>query len=387
MFNIKTLNKIGKSGLNVLAEKECNVGDTIEGAEGILVRSASMHDYEMNSELLAIARAGAGTNNIPIADCTEKGITVFNTPGANAEAVKELAICGMLMASRDVTGGLDFVKTLEGKGAEISPLVEKNKSNYAGPEIMGKTLGVIGLGAIGARIANTALKLGMYVYGVDPHLSVDGAWRLSGNVSNAKDINTIFEKCDYISLHLPYMKATHHILNAEAFAKMKDGVRIINLARGELVDDDAMLSAMESGKVAKYVTDFPNEKLINHPKVIALPHLGASTPESEEKCAMMAARQIYDYLENGNIKNSVNLPDVQLNRMGESRICVIHRNVPKVINNMLEFISNKNINIEHMINKPRGEYAYTMIDTGTKLNGDIKASIEKMENVLKVRVL
>ncbi len=387
MFNIKTLNKIGESGLNILADKQCNVADDMNAAEGILVRSANMHEYDFNPELLAVARAGAGTNNIPIADCTEKGICVFNTPGANAEAVKELAICGMLMASRDVTGGIDWVKSAADKGDQIPALVEKNKSSYTGPEIMGKTLGVIGLGAIGARIANTALKLGMYVYGVDPHLSVDGAWRLSGNVNNAKDLDTIFAKCDYISIHVPYMKATHHMLNADAFAKMKDGVRIINLARGELVDDDAMIEALASGKVAKYVTDFPNEKLVNNPKIIALPHLGASTPESEEKCAMMAARQIVDYLENGNIRNSVNLPDVQLGRMGESRICVIHRNVPKVINSMLEYISNKNINIEHMINKPRGEYAYTMIDVGTKVNGEIKASIESMENVLKVRIL
>lgn len=387
MYNVKTLNKVAQIGLDELEENGFKVGKSVSDPDGILVRSADMHSYERNPELLAIARAGAGTNNIPIQECTEEGIVVFNTPGANAEAVKELAICAILMASRDVVGGIEWTRTLTGQGEEIPKMVEKSKGGFTGPEITGKTLGVVGLGAVGARIANTALELGMMVYGYDPFLSVDAAWKLSGNIKHAHGLDTIYRNCDYITLHVPYIKDTHHLLNDEAFDMMRDGVRVINLARGELVDDDAMLKALDSGKVAKYVTDFPNEKSVAFPNTIPMPHLGASTPESEEKCALMAARELVDYLKNGNIKNSVNMPNVKLARLGVARICVIHRNVPRILNKMLDFIGDGDINIEHMVNKPRGEFAYTMIDTGSEISEEIVNGIQEMKNVFRVRVL
>ena len=387
MYNIKTLNKISAVGLKEFDGEKYIVSDNAEAAEGILVRSADMHSYDFNPELVAIARAGAGTNNIPVADCTEKGIVVFNTPGANAEAVKELAICAILMASRDVMGGVEWVRSISGEGSAIPKMVEKGKSRFVGPEIMGKTLGVIGLGAIGAKIANTALKLGMRVYGYDPYLSVEAAWQLSRDVKHALDLETIYKNCDYITLHVPYLQSTHHMINSDAVALMKDGARIINLARGELVDDEAMKEALESGKIAKYVTDFPNAVTAGLPNVVPMPHLGASTPESEDKCAVMAALELMDYIENGNIRNSVNLPAVRLDRMGVSRLCVIHRNVPRTITRVLDFIGEKNINVEHMINKPRGEYAYTIIDAGDVITADVADSISAMEEVLRVRVL
>ena len=387
MHDIKTLNKIAPAGLNLLKEAGCRVGDDVEAPEGILVRSAKMHDYAFNPELLAIARAGAGVNNIPIADCTEAGIVVFNTPGANAEAVKELVICALLMASRDIMGGIEWVRSIADKGDEIPALVEKGKSAFIGPELMGKSLGVVGLGAVGAKIANAALELGMDVYGYDPFLSVDAAWRLSREVRHAEDLNVIYANCDYITIHVPYMDSTRHMINAESIAKMKDGVRIINIARGELVDDDALLEALASGKVARYVTDFPNAKTAGADKVVALPHLGASTPESEEKCAVMAAQQLYDYIANGNIVNSVNLPRTTLDRMGVCRLCVIHRNVPRMLNSFLDLISARNINVEHMINKPRGEYAYTIIDLGSQIDEAATAAITSLEDVLRVRVI
>ena len=387
MHKIKTMNKIAPLGLQQLTDRGCTVGDDIEAADGILVRSAKLHDYAFHPELIAIARAGAGTNNIPIQRWPDAGIVVFNTPGANAEAVKELVICALFMASRDVLGGIEWVRSIADCGDEVAAMVEKGKSSFVGPEISGKTLGVVGLGAIGAKIANTALSLGMEVYGYDPYLSVDAAWQLSRDVKHALDLDTIFKNCDYITLHVPYMEATHHMLNAEAFAKMKDGVRIINLARGELVCDDDLIAALDTAKVARYITDFPNGKVAGLPNVVPIPHLGASTPESEEKCAVMAAKELYDYLENGNIKNSVNLPSVSLDRMGVCRICVIHKNVPRVITRILDLIGDKEINVEHMINKPRGEYAYTIIDTGAPVGDDIADKVRQMEEVLRVRVL
>ncbi len=387
MYQIKTLNKIAEVGTSILTAKGCTLGDDVEKAQGILVRSANMHTYDYNPELAAIARAGAGTNNIPVMDCAEKGIVVFNTPGANAEAVKELAICALLLASRDVVGGAQWAFSVADQGAEIPKLVEKHKSAFVGPEIIGKTLGVIGLGAIGAKIANAANELGMNVYGYDPYLSVDAAWMLSRDVQHAISLEEIYKTCDYITIHVPYMTATHHTLNEEAFSMMKDGVRILNLARGELVDDVAMKAALESGKVAKYVTDFPNETVLTCPNVVPLPHLGASTPESEDKCAVMAARELYDYLKNGNIKNSVNMPNVNLPRLGKARLCVVHKNVPKILNKILEFIADQNINVEHMINKAKGEYAYTMLDTDTTLDGSIQSAIEAMADIKKVRVI
>lgn len=387
MYNIKTLNKIAPAGLDVVRANGINVDDNCEKPDALFVRSAKLHDMEFGDNLLCIARAGAGTNNIPKDRCAEQGIVVFNSPGANSEAVKELVICALLMASRDVIGGVEWVHSISDNGAEVAKMVEKGKSAFKGPEIAGKTLGVIGLGAIGAKIANTAIELGMNVYGYDPFLSVDAAWRLSSQVVHATDIDTIFQNCDYITLHVPYMEKTHHMINKEAFDKMKDGVRLINLARGALVDDEALLEAIDTTKVARYVTDFPNEITSKSPNTIPLPHLGASTPESEEKCAVMAAQEAVDYLLNGNIRNSVNLPCVTLDRLGENRICVLHRNVPRMINHFLDLIGAADINVSHMINKPRGDYAYTIIDTDTKIDSSISEKIKATDGVIRVRVL
>ena len=388
MYKIKTLNKIAAEGLDIVKAAGVEIDDESQSPEAIMVRSAKMHEMEFDDNLLCIARAGAGTNNIPLDRCAEKGIVVFNTPGANAEAVKELVICALLMASRDVVGGIEWVHGISDKGDDIPAMVEKGKSSFTGPEIAGKTLGVVGLGAIGAKIANTALELGMNVYGYDPFLSVDAAWNLSRNVIHATDLDTIYRNCDYITLHVPYIKdQTHHMLNKEAFEKMKDGVRIINLARGELVDDTALLDAIDTAKVARYVTDFPNAITAKAPNVIPMPHLGASTPESEEKCAVMAAREAVDYLLNGNITHSVNLPCATLDRMGESRVCILHKNVPRMLNHFLDLIGEANLNVSHMINKQRGDYAYTIIDTDTAIGGDIPTAIKDMEDVIRVRVL
>lgn len=387
MYNIKTMNKISPVGLDRLKTLGCNVGAEVENPDGIIVRSADMHGFEPNSELLGVARAGAGYNNIPIDEYAEKGIVVFNSPGANAEAVKEQTICSLVMASRDVMGSIEWVKSIAGEGDKIPELVEKGKSNFAGPELMGKTIGVLGLGATGALVANACLAMDMNVIGYDPFMSVDAAWRLSKEVGRAEELSEIFRCCDYISINIPYNENTHHLLDERAFSLMRRGVRIINESRAEVVDDDAMLAALESGKVAKYVTDFPNEKILGGKNVIALPHLGACTPESEDRCAEMAARQLYEYLKNGNIVNSVNLPSAKLERMGVCRLCVIHHNVPGMINRILDLITAKNINIEHMINKPRGKYAYTVIDLNDEIWEDTANTIRGMDDVLRVRVL
>ena len=387
MYNIKTMNKISPVGLDKLKTLGCNVGAEVEKPDGIIVRSADMHGFEPNSELLGVARAGAGYNNIPIDEYAEKGIVVFNSPGANAEAVKEQTICSLVMASRDVMGSIEWVKSIAGEGDRIPELVEKGKSSFAGPELMGKTIGVLGLGATGALVANACLAMDMNVIGYDPFMSVDAAWRLSKDVERAEELSEVFHSCDYISINIPYNENTHHLLDEKAFAQMRNGVRIINESRAEVVDDDAMLAALESGRVAKYVTDFPNEKILGGKNVIALPHLGACTPESEDRCAEMAARQLYEYLKNGNIVNSVNLPSAKLERMGVCRLCVIHHNVPGMINRILDLITAKNINIEHMINKPRGKYAYTIIDLNDDIWEDTANTIRRMDDVLRVRVL
>lgn len=386
MFKIRTMNAISHSGIEVLEQKGCTVGPEVEDAQAYLIRSADLHSAVFPQELLAIGRAGAGTNNIPVEDCTEKGIVVFNSPGANAEAVKEQVICTMVMASRDVLGSIEWVKSIADRGDEIPGLVEKGKSNFAGPELLGKSLGVIGLGATGALVANAALDLGMVVYGFDPFMSVNAAWRLSRDVIHSDSIDDIFANSDYISLNVPYTESTHHLLNAEAFQKMRQGVRIVNESRAEVVDDEAMTEALKSGKVGKYVTDFPNKVILKAPNVIAMPHLGACTPESEDRCAVMAARELYDYLLNGNVKNSVNLPDVSLSRMGVCRLCVIHHNVPKMINRILDRLG-ADVNVEHMINKPREGYAYTMVDLGSPIDQATADSIRSMEHVLRVRVI
>ena len=387
MFRIKTLNKISPAGLSVLDQTRFSVSDDVENEDGILVRSADMHEYQFPDSLRAIARAGAGTNNIPIDRCSEAGIVVFNTPGANANAVKELALCALLLASRKITAGAEWVKTQAGAGADVEKVVEKGKSQFVGPEIAGKTLGVIGLGAIGVQVANIATKLGMTVYGYDPFLSVDAALSLSRMVHRAMDLETIYKNCDYITLHVPQTSETKGMINEDAFHMMKGGVRILNLARGGLVNDDDMLAALDSGKVAAYVTDFPNNKILQGKNVIAIPHLGASTPESEENCAVMAAQELKDYLENGNIKNSVNLPTLVQEWSGVSRLCIIHRNVPGAIANITGLLSKEGVNVENMTNKSKKDYAYTVVDMGSRISEAVVDEIRGLDGVCRVRVL
>ncbi len=386
MYKIKTYNKISKVGLQVFDDKY-TVGDEVENADGAIVRSAALHDVEFPASLKAIARAGAGTNNIPIDRCSESGIVVFNTPGANANAVKELVIAGMLISSRRVISAIDWAKTLKGNGAEVGKMVEKGKSAFAGPEIKGKRLGVIGLGAIGVMVANAANALGMQVYGYDPYLSVKSAWNLTHNAVHIFDINEIFEKCDYITLHVPLTDSTKNIVNTDSIAKMKDGVRILNFARGGLVDNEAIKAALEAGKVAAYVTDFPSDDILGTDGVIAIPHLGASTPESEDNCAGMAAKELIDYIENGNIVNSVNLPEITMPRSGKKRVCVIHKNIPNMLTAITGIFAKDDVNIENLLNKSRGDYAYTMLDIGTDNVDTVAEKIENIEGVIRVRIV
>ena len=387
MYRIKTLNKISPAGLSVLDQTRFTISGDVENEDGILVRSADMHDYQFPDALRAVARAGAGTNNIPIDRCSEAGIVVFNTPGANANAVKELAVCALLLASRKITEGADWVRTQAGGGADVEKVVEKGKSQFVGPEISGKMLGVIGLGAIGVQVANIATKLGMTVFGYDPFLSVDGALALSRLVHRAMDLETIYKNCDYITLHVPQTAETRGMLNEDAFHMMKGGVRILNLARGGLVNDDDMLAALESGKVACYVTDFPNNKILQGKNVVAIHHLGASTPESEENCAVMAAQQLRDYLENGNITNSVNLPTLVQPWSGECRLCIIHRNVPGAIASITGVLSKDGVNVENMTNKSKKDYAYTVVDVGSRVSDAVASEIRALDGVLRVRLL
>ena len=388
MFNIKTMNKIAAVGLERLPADSYTIGDDVANEDGILVRSAKLHDYGFPKSLWGIARAGAGVNNIPIDRCSEAGIVVFNTPGANANAVKELVICAMLLASRDIIGGAQWVKTqAAADGVEVADVVEKGKSAFVGPELYRKTLGVIGLGAIGALVANIALSLGMEVYGYDPYLSVDAALRLDRHIKVVKELDALYANSDYITLHLPYMDATRDTINAAAIAKMKDGVRLINLARGGLVNDTDLIAALENGKVACYATDFPSNRLVAAPRVVALPHLGASTPESEDNCAVMAANELRDYLEHGNIKNSVNFPNVIMERSGVQRLCVIHRNVPAMLANITTQLSKDGVNVENMTNKSKGDYAYTMVDVGSPVEGSIIEDIRALPGIIRLRVI
>ena len=388
MYRIKTLNKISSAGLAHLDQNRFQVASDVNNEDGILVRSADMHDYQFPSALRAIARAGAGTNNIPVDRCSEEGIVVFNTPGANANAVKELVIAAMLIGSRDILGGADWVQEqAHTPKVDVAAAVEKGKSAFAGPELYHKTLGVIGLGAIGALVCNTALELGMDVYGYDPFLSVDAALRLDRHVHVVKDVNELYKVADYISLHIPYNNSTKDFINSESIAKMKGQVRILNLARGGLVNDDDMIVALESGRVAKYVTDFPNDKITTAKNVIALPHLGASTPESEENCAVMAVRQLQDYLVNGNIKNSVNLPNVAQEWSGISRLCIIHRNVPAMLTKIMTTLSDDCINVENMTNKSKKDYAYTLVDVNTRITDEVADELRAIDGIISVRVL
>ena len=386
MYEIKTMNNIAQAGLNVLSSKGLMVNVEADNPDALLIRSANLHDMEFGDRLLAIGRAGVGADNVPIERCTEKGIVVFNAAGANAQAVVELAICSLVLASRNIMDGAFWAKSLAGR-ENITAEIESGKKNYVGPEIMGKTLGIIGLGNIGSRIANAAVALGMDVIGYDPYMSVESAWRISGEVRHAEDLATVYRQSDYILIQLHLTDKTRGMLGSDAFRQMKNGVRIINLARGGLVDTDAILAAIAAGKVARYVTDFPDDKLIGSKGIVAFPHLGASTPESEEKCAVMAAQEITDYLTNGTTKNSVNLPDVNLDRAGEGRICIIHDNVPRMITSFMEIIGAENINVEHMINKARGEVAYTIIDVGSPVTQEMTGKLRALEHVRRVRVL
>lgn len=386
MYKIKTYNKISKIGLDVFDDKY-TVGDEVENADGAIVRSAALHDTEFPETLKAIARAGAGTNNIPIERCSKQGIVVFNTPGANANAVKELVIAGLLISSRRVISGIEWAKTLKGNGAEVGKMVEKGKGAFTGPEIKGKRLGVIGLGAIGVMVANAANALGMQVYGYDPYLSVKSAWNLTHNAVHIFDINEIYEKCDYITVHVPLTDDTKNTINANAIAKMKNGVRILNFARGGLVNNDDLKAALESGKVASYVTDFPSDDILDVDGVIAIPHLGASTPESEDNCASMAAKELIDYIENGNIVNSVNLPEITMPRSGKNRICVIHKNIPNMLTAITGIFAGDNVNIENLLNKSKGDYAYTMLDIGEADISAVSDKIGAIEGVIKVRTV
>ena len=386
MLEIKTMNNIAQAGLNVLSAGGIMVNVEAENPDALLIRSAKIHDLEFGDKLVAIGRAGVGYDNVPVDRCTEEGIVVFNAAGANAQAVVELAVCSLILASRDLMEGCLWAKTLAGR-EDAPALVEDGKKRYVGPEIMGKTLGIIGLGNIGSRIANAALALGMDVIGYDPYMSVESAWRISSEVRHAEDLATVYRQADYILVQLHLTDKTRGMLGAEAFSQMKNGVRIINLARGGLVDSDAILAAIASGKVARYVTDFPDAKVIGAKGVVAFPHLGASTPESEEKCAVMAAQELADYLRDGNTKNAVNLPDVNLERAGQGRICVIHENVPRMINGFLDIIGEENINVEHMINKARGNTAYTIIDVGSPVTVEIAQRIRSIPQVKRVRVL
>ena len=382
-MNIQLLNKIAAVGLDQL-DNSYNVGENIENPDGIMVRSAVMHEMEFAPPLKAIARAGAGVNNIPIERCSDGGIVVFNTPGANANGVKELAICALMLAARDVVGGIAWANTLT---EDVAKQVEKGKSKFAGTELMGKTLGVIGLGAIGGMVANTAIHLGMNVIGCDPFLSVDGAWNLNHRINHAATYDEVFEKSDYITLHVPATKDTKNMICAESIAKMKDGVKIINLSRADLVNAGELKAALAEGKVSAYVTDFPTEEVINTPHVVAIPHLGASTEESEDNCAVMAARQLDDYLKNGNIKNSVNYPNVEMPRSAVSRICVLHQNVPSILTKITAAVADEGLNIENMTNKSKGENAYTVLDVSSTPSEDAIARIASVEGINRVRVI
>ncbi len=386
MYNVLTLNKISETGIkNFTSDYKCS--DDIKNPDAILVRSASMHETEFAPETLAVARAGAGVNNIPIEECAKKGIVVFNTPGANANAVKELVLCGLLLSSRKIIPAIEWVKATLKDDENFSKSVEKGKSAFAGPEIKGKKLGVIGLGAIGVLVANAAQALGMEVYGYDPYLSVDAAWNLSRSVKHVTNLDDIFSSCDYITLHVPLTDSTRGVINTISIAKMKDNVRILNFARGELVETNDIIKALSDGKVAAYVTDFGNPALLDANGVIVLPHLGASTPESEDNCAVMAVDEIVDYLENGNITHSVNYPSVSVPRSGKTRITILHKNVPNVISNISAAVANENINIDNMVNKSRGEFAYTMLDTDTDVSDDAIAAIKALDNIIRVRVI
>lgn len=386
MRKIHCVNNISKCGTDLFTDQYA-LTDSIEEAQGVLVRSASMHDTQFPESLLAVARAGAGVNNIPLERCAQNGIVVFNTPGANANGVKELVLAGLFLASRDVVGGINWCQEIK-DDPDIAKTVEKGKKDFAGQEIMGKKLGVIGLGAIGAEVANAAAALGMEVYGYDPYISVNAAWGLTRDVKHITSADTIYEECDYISVHVPLLDATKGMINSETISQMKDGVVVLNFARDLLVDDDAMAEALKSGKVARYVTDFPNPKSVNMKGAIAIPHLGASTEESEDNCARMAVKEIMDYLENGTIKNSVNFPncDMGVCRVA-SRVAVFHENIPNMIGQITGILAAEGVNISDMTNKSRDKFAYTLLDLEAKVEEITLQKLDAIKGVCRVRVV
>ena len=386
MKKIHCLNAIASVGTDIFDENY-ELTDNINEADAIMVRSAAMGDMEFSKNLLAIARAGAGVNNIPLERCADAGIVVFNTPGANANGVKELVICGMLLAARDVVGGIEWTRSIKDSDT-ISKDVEKGKKNFAGGEIKGKKLGVIGLGAIGAEVANAAASLGLEVFGYDPYISVNSAWRLSRKIKHITDINEIFKDCDYITLHVPLTNDNKGMIGKDSIAEMKDGVVILNFARDLLVDDDEMEKALESGKVARYVTDFPNTKSAKMEKAIVIPHLGASTQESEDNCAVMAANELVDYLENGNIKNSVNFPSCDMGVcQAEGRVAILHKNIPNMIGQITSAFAKNGYNISDLTNKSKASRAYTLIDIESKASEKLVDELNAIDGVLKVRVI
>ncbi|MDP8266385.1 MAG: phosphoglycerate dehydrogenase [Candidatus Aceula meridiana] len=387
MYKIKTLNKIAKDGLAAFPLDQYEIGTEITQPDVIILRSFKMHDMELPASLLAVGRAGAGVNNIPIEKCSEKGVVVFNTPGANANAVKELAIASLLLASRDIAAGIAFAQTLKGKGADVPALVEENKKNFAGGEIAGKTLGVVGLGKIGVMVANSALDLGMEVIGYDPFISVESAWGLSREVQRAEGIDALIANSDYISLHAPLTDATRGMIDAEKFARMKKGAKILNFSRGGIVNNDDLKVAIEQGIVARYVTDFPDDELLNMHNVIAIPHLGASTAEAEGNCASMIAKQLRDFIETGKIKNSVNYPNCKLDQSSDFRLVIMNKNVPNIIGQFSSILAKANINIAEMLNKSKGDYACNVIDVSSEPTEKIIKALYGIKGVVKVRVL
>ena len=386
MYNILKLNEISKVANKEFSDNYALVKEA-ENPDAIVLRSFNMHEYDIPSSVLCVGRAGAGVNNIPLDKCSEKGIVVFNTPGANANAVKELVVCGLLLAGRKIVEGIEWAASLKGKGAEVTKAVEKGKSAFVGCEIKGKTLGVVVLGAIGAMVANVAIKLGMNVLGYDPFISIDGAWNLDHHVIKETDINEIFKKSDFITLHVPLNDSTRSLVNKDTLALMKDGSAILNFARGELVDAVAVIDALESEKLSRYVTDFPTDEMLGVKNLIAIPHLGASTPEAEDNCAVMVARQMIDFIENGNITNSVNMPACKMPRQGKSRITVFHKNVKNVLSAITAVIGEEGINIANLMSQAKGEHAYLILDLDENLSDAALDKIKGMDSVVKVRTI
>ncbi len=387
MYKVKLYNKIARTGTDLLDQRGYEWGEDVENPDAILVRSADLKNIKLPKSVKCIGRAGAGVNNIPIDECSKQGIVVFNTPGANANAVKELVICSLFLSSRRIVDGIAWAGTLKNEEGAILPIVEKGKGKFVGPEIEGKTLGVIGLGAIGVMVANASIALGMEVYGYDPYISVDAAWGLSRNVHRATDLKGLVANCDYITLHVPVNDETRGMLNRELLEASKPGVRVLNFARGELVNIPDLLPLLESGHVASYVSDFPEKELLGRKNTVLIPHLGASTPESEENCALMAATEIINYLETGSIRNSVNFPSADLAREGKYRLCVIHRNIPNMLSQISSFMAKRGINIENMLNRSKKEYAYTVVDTNVEPDEKLISELTAVDGFLFVRAI